>query len=375
MQTDFGAQKPSKILDWRHKAYRQYRDNFFFKNYLGTNGSGVIERITEITKNERGVTGAMIHLIADLPTGGIIADNQVLGRQSRLQSYWQQVNIDQISNAVENKGRLDDQGSVDNFRMEAKDKLGQVDAQTWDELMFLTLSGISYSLNPDGSVRVPLPGQDDLTSLAFAGDVTAPSTNRHFNWTGTALTAGDTTVVTTAFTPNYGMIVDSMTEARSRRVPPLRIGGTEYYLFLVHPRTYGALKKDSDFRTAVIQAMPRSEKNPVFTGATITMDGAIIATHNRVFNTKGATSGGTAGAGGKWGSGTAVDGSRSLLLGAQAGAIADLEVPQWEEESIDHNRRQSICIEHMGGLKKPVFYSTYDKSNEDFGVIAINHAI
>jgi len=29
----------------------------------------------------------------------------------------------------------------------------------------------------------------------------------------------------------------------------------------------------------------------------------------------------------------------------------------------------------MGGLKKPVFYSTYDKSNEDFAVIAINHAI
>lgn len=369
MQTDFGAQKPSQILNWRHKAYKAYRDNLFWKNYQGVNGSGVVERITEISKSDRGTTGAMIHLIADLPTGGIIGDNQVMGRQARLQTYWQQVNIDQLSNAVENKGRLDDQGSVDDFRTEGRDKLARVDAQTWDELHFLCASGVTFAQNCDGSTRIPLPGQDDLSNLIFAADVKGPTTNRHFNWTGSALTAGDTTVVTSAFTPKYAMIVDAMTEARSRRLPPLKIAGQDYYLFLVHPRTYGALKKDSDFRTAIVQGMPRSADNPVFTGATITFDGAIIATHNSVYNTKGAAD--TA----KWGAGGHVDGTRSLLLGTQALGLADLETPQWEEESIDHNRRQSICIEHMGGLLKPQFYSIYDKSVEDFGVIAIDHAI
>lgn len=369
MQTDFGAQKPSQILNWRHAAYRAYRDQLFFKNYQGKGGSGVVERITEISKNDRGTTGAMLRLIADLPTGGIIGDNQVMGRQARLQTYWQQVNIDQISNAVENKGRLDTQGSVDDFRTEGREKLARVDAQTWDELHFLTASGIAYNLNCDGSPRVPLPGQDDLSNLAFAADVMPPSTNRHFNWTGTALAPGDTTVITSAFTPAYGMIIDSMTEARSRRLPPLRVSGQNYYLFLVHPRTFGALKKDTDFRTAVVQGMPRSPNNPVFTGSTITLDGAIIATHNSVFNTKGAASGA------KWGSGGTVDGTRTLLLGAQALGLADLEVPQMEEEAYDHNRRQSICIEHMGGLLKPQFYSVYDKSVEDFGVIAIDHAL
>lgn len=369
MQTDFGAQKPSQILNWRHKAYKAYRDNLFWKNYQGTAGSGVVERVTEISKNDRGTTGAMLRLIADLPSGGIIGDNQVLGRGQRLQTYWQQINIDQISNSVENKGRLDDQGSVDNFRQQANDKLARVDAVTWDELHFLTASGISYSLNCDGSPRVPLPGQDDLGDLVFAADVKPPSANRHFNWTGTALAAGDTTAITSSFTPTYGMIVDLMTEARSRRLPPLRVGGQEMYLLLVHPRTYGALKKDDDFRTAVLTGMPRDPKNPVFTGATITMDGAIIATHNLVYNTKGAASGS------KWGSTGTVDGTRTLLLGAQALGLADLEVPQMEEESIDHNRRQSVCIEHMGGLLKPQFYSIYDKSVEDFGVMACDHAI
>jgi N4-gp56 family major capsid protein len=369
MQTDFGAQKPSQILNWRHKAYRAYRDNLFWRNYQGKAGSGIVERVTEITKNDRGTTGAMLRLIADPPTGGIIGDNEVQGRQAKLQTYWQQINIDQISNAVENKGRLDDQGSVDDFRTEGRERLARVDAQTWDELHFLTASGIAYSLNCDGSTRVPLPGQDDLNDLVFAADVSAPTTNRHFNWTGTALDAGDTSSITSAFKPAYGMIIDAMTEARTRKVKPLKISGQDFYLFLIHPRTYGTLKKDSDFRTAVVQGMPRGANNPVFTGATITLDGAIIATHNSVYNTKGAASGS------KWGSGGAVDGTRSLLLGAQALGLADLEVPQMEEEAFDHNRRQSICIEHMGGLLKPQFYSVVDKSVEDFGVIAIDHAI
>lgn len=377
-QTDFGSQKPQVIFNWEHKAYKAYRDALFFKNYQGTNGSNIVERITKPTKNDRGQTGAMLHLIADLPTGGVLGDNQLLGRQSRLQSYWVSVEVDQLSNSVVNTGRLDDQASVDNFREEAKDRLARVDAQTWDELHFLTAAGIGYGLNTDGSLRVPTENQDDLSTIRFATSVVAPTANRHFNWTGGsggALVPGDTTTITTAYTPSYAMIVKLMAKARTQRIPPLRIGGKEYYLLLVHPQTYAALKLDPQFNTAVVQGMPRSAENPVFTGATITMDGAIIATHNYVFNTLGATSGGTAGAGGKWGSGTAIDGSRSLLLGAQALGYVDMEMPVWGEQEIDHGRQQSIAIQHMGGLVKPQFYSVYTKTVEDFAVIACNHAI
>jgi len=374
-QTNFGAQKPQVIYDWEHKAYKAYRDALFFKNYMGSNGSNIVERITKPTKNDKGVTGAMLHLIADLPTGGILGDNQVLGRQSRLQSYWVSVEVDQLTNAIVNTGRLDDQASVDNFREEAKDRLARVDAQTWDELSFLTLSGIGYGLNTDGSVRTPSSSQDDLSTIRFASTVVAPSTNRHFNWNGTALVAGDTTTITSAYVPSYSMVVKAMAKARQQRLPPLRIGGKDYYVLLVHPMTYAALKLDSMFNSSVVQGMPRSPDNPVFTGATITIDGAIIATHNYVFNTLGATSGGTAGAGGKWGSGQAVDGTRTLLLGAQALGFVDMEMPVWGEQDLDHGRQQSIAIQHMGGLVKPQFFSVYTGTVEDFGVMAINHYI
>lgn len=372
--TDFGAQKPEVIFNWEAKAYKAYRDALFFKNYQGKNGSNIVERITKPTKNDKGQTGAMLHLIADLPTGGILGDNEVLGRQQRLQSYWISVEIDQISNAVVNTGRLDDQGSVDDFRSESKDRLARVDAQTWDELHFLTASGITYAMNTDGSLRTPNSNQDDLSTARFASSVTAPTANRHFNWTGTALVAGDTTTVAANYTPTYSMVVKLMAKARQQRIPPLRIAGKEYYVLLVHPFTYAQLKLDTMFNSSVVQGMPRSADNPVFTGATITIDGAIIATHNFVFNTLGATSG-VSGNGGKWGSGNAIDGTRSLLLGAQALGYVDMEMPVWGEQELDHGRRQSIVVQHMGGLIKPVFFSVYTGTFEDFAVIAVNHAI
>jgi N4-gp56 family major capsid protein len=369
-QTDFGAQKPQVIFNWEHKAYKAYRDALFFKNYQGQNGSNVVERITKPTKNDKGQTGAMLHLIADLPTGGILGDNQVLGRQSRLQSYWISVEIDQITNACVNTGRLDDQASVDNFRDESKDRLGRVDAQTIDELSFLTLSGISYGLNTDGSTRAILPTQDDLTTLRYAASVSAPTANRYFVWNGTALLKGvSNSTITSSYVPTYSMIVKTMAQARTQRLPPLRVGGREYYVFLIHPLTYAALKLDTMFNQAVVHGMPRSSDNPVFTGATITIDGAVIATHNYVFNTLGAAPGS------KWGAGGAVDGTRSLLLGAQALGFVDMEMPVWGEQELDHGRQQSIAIQHMSGLIKPQFYSIYTKTTEDFGVMAIDHFI
>lgn len=368
-QTDFGAQKPEVIFNWEQKAYKAYRDALFFKNYQGTNGSNIVERITKPTKNDRGQTGAMLHLIADLPTGGILGDNQLLGRQAKLQSYWISVEIDQISNPVVNTGRLDTQGSVDDFRSEAKDRLARVDAQTWDELSFLTLSGIAYNNNTDGSPRIPTSSQDDLSTIRFASSVTAPTANRHFNWTGSSLVPGATATVTAAYVPNYAMIVKTMAKARQQRIPPLRISGKEYYVFMVNPLTYGALKLDPMFNSSVVQGMPRSPENPVFTGATITIDGAIIATHNYVYNTLGAASGS------KWGAAGTVDGTRSLLLGAQALGFVDMEMPVWGEQELDHGRQQSIAIQHMGGMIKPVFFSVYTQTNEDFGVMAIDHAI
>lgn len=369
MQTNFAALQPHQKRAWGHEAYKEFRDNFFWDKFLGKGESAVVERVTEITKTDKGTSSAMLHLVADLVGGGITGDNQLEGRESELKSYWQEIQIGRLRKGVRNKGRLSEQKSVIQFRREAKSKLGQWMGETLDDLMFLTASGLSYSLNLDGSTRNIPAGEDSLTTLDFAADVKVPSTNRHFNWTGTALAAGDTSAITSGFTPNYKMIVDLMAEASTRRVKPIKAGGKEYRILLVHPKTYAALKKDADFRDAIINASERGMNNPVFTGATITYDGAVIHQHNKVFNTLRAASGS------KWGNAGAVNGTRTLLLGAQSLALADLESPQWEEEEFDYGNQQGISIDKMFGILKPQFYNRWDNAVEDFGVICCDHYI
>lgn len=147
-------------------------------------------------------------------------------------------------------------------------------------------------------------------------------------------------------------------------------GGKEYYVAFVRPEALAQLKKDADYQNAVVTGLPRSEQNPWFTGANVTVDGLVIHEHRLVYNTLGATSGVD-----KWGSGSTVDGSRMLVCGAQALGLADLGSPEWAEKWFNYNSSPGINVDKMFGLLKPKFYSIYDGSVEDFGVMCVDHAI
>ena len=88
-----------------------------------------------------------------------------------------------------------------------------------------------------------------------------------------------------------------------------------------------------------------------------------------MFNTRGATSGN------KWGVTGTVDGSRALLVGAQALGFADLGAPEWTEKMFEYDSSAGISVDKMIGMIKPKFYSQYSKSVEDFAVVALDHAI
>ena len=55
--------------------------------------------------------------------------------------------------------------------------------------------------------------------------------------------------------------------------------------------------------------------------------------------------------------------------------MVDLGAPDWVEKLFDYDSRQGINIDKMLGLLKPQFYSIYDESVEDFGIIGLHHYI
>lgn len=369
--TDFGSMQPQKKLAWRLKAYEEMTDKFFFTKMLGQEGASVIEHITELSKNAKGEAGAFFHLISRITGGGSVGDNRLKGRERSLTAHWQKVNFDQIRNGVVNKGKLADQKSVIQFRRPARKALSEWLADSWEDQAILTASGISFALNTDGSPRITPEGQDPWTDLEYAADVRAPSANRHFRWSASGgLVAGDTDLIVAADLPSYGMLPSIKAKAKTKRIPPIRAGGKDYYILLVHEETMAHLYRDADFRASLVGGDTRGDANKLFTGAVVTMNGLIIHPYVRVFNTSGATNTN------KWGTGGTVDGTRSLLLGAQALALADLGSPEWDEEETDYGNRQGISIAKMGGWLKPQFPSSYDGGSvEDFGMMAIDHAI
>ena len=362
--TNFAANQDQVVL-WKKDAMRVFRENLFFKNMMGEDENNVVQLITEPRKTDTG-TKTQIGLVPDLVGNGVVGDNELTGREESAEAYFQDINIDLHRNGIVEKGKKTERLAVFKVRSKARDLLMRWKANLMDELMILTASGIAYSFNTDGSTRTGTG--DPLTSLDFAADVSAPTSNRHFNFDGTNLVAGDTSTIASTFVPKYGMIVDLMAEARTRGIKPLSIGGKDHYVYLCHPKHFARLKKDADFRDAIISAGPRGDNNAVFTGATVTMDGLIIHTNNKVFNTSGAASGS------KWGSGSTVDGTRSLLMGCQAIGFADIkDKMEWEEEEFDYKNRYGVSISNFYGILKPVFKSRFDSNtNQDFGVIAVN---
>lgn len=329
-----------------------------------------VHMIPELTKEERGETVKM-QLVSDLTGDGIVGDGEREGRGEKLQNYYDEITIDLITHSVENTGKLADQKSVIQFREQANDKLKYWLANRMDQLKLLTLSGISYAYNLDGSTR----GETSFSNLAFASDVSAPTAGRHYRVTKdgssvyTGLAAGDTGSVDATDTLCYKAIVDAAIKARRNYLPGMMKDGRDFYVALVSPEGYGQLKKDSDFQNAIVSGGPRGLDNPWFTGGIVTIDGIVFHEHRLVYNTLGAASGS------KWGNGGTVDGSRMLLLGRQALGYVDLGPPAWVEKKFQYDSMLGINVDKMFGLLKPKFYNVHTGRVEDFGVMAVDHAV
>ena len=151
--TNFAALTTQQKIVWSRDVWLAARDMMFVKKFLGKGDNAVIQRITELTKTEKGEQ-VIMHLVADLVDDGVIGDNEREGNEEAMQSYSKVLNIDPITHSVRNKGKLSDQKTVINFREMGKDRLAYWLANRVDQLAFLTMSGIAYTFTNNGA-RAP----------------------------------------------------------------------------------------------------------------------------------------------------------------------------------------------------------------------------
>lgn len=371
--TNYGNLTTEQKTVWARDTWKAARNAQLLNGYVGSGPNAMIQRITELTKDERGAR-AVITLVADLEGDGVAGDRTLEGNEEAGKAYDQVIQIDQLRHAHRHEGRMAEQKSVVRFRENARDVLAYWLADRFDQMAFLTMSGVSYQYHTNGAVRTG----SDLPFLSYAADVTAPTTNRHLQWdegTKSLVAPNSASLVNGAIgTGDYvswNMLVQAKAYAKDHYIKPVRgESGMEVYNVFMTPSGMAKLKLDPDFLSSYRNAMKRSDNNPLFKGMdVIYVDGLAIREYRHVYNTKGLASGS------KWGSGGTVDGQRVLLCGAQALGYADIGIPEWTEKGFDYDNQQGIAVNKIAGFKKPVFRSQIDAGDEDFGVLCIDTAI
>lgn len=393
-ETNFGALLEEQKTTWARDVWKTARQHSFVMQLAAKGMNSVIERITELTRSEKG-TRAVITLVPDLEGDGVVGDYELEGNEEAAKAFDQVIQIDQLRNANKSAGRMAEQATVVKFRETSRDLLGFWLADRVDQLASLTASGVDFRHRTNGALRPGFshdgsdyqrdtdvaPEGQALVDLEFANDVTAPSSNRHFRWDAQAreLAPADTTAITKDDKISYAALVELKAYAKDRRIKSVRGGGMELFHVFLHPKCMAKLKLDPDFLANVRNAGVRGSSNPLFSGTIVTVDGLVLHEWTHSYNTLGAATGTSAEAGQpgyKWGAEADVNGNRVLLMGAQALAFADIGIPEWDERNhFDYGAKPGIAVAKICGFRKPVFHSPIDGGAEDFGVIALDVAM
>lgn len=363
--TNFSLLTSEQKTAWSMDMWRHARNFAFTNKFMGDGSNSMIQHITELKKSEKGAR-AVITLLADLEGDGVVGDRTLEGNEEAMKSYDQVIRIDQLRHANRHEGKMADQKSVVEFRNNSKNALAYWLSDRIDQLAFLTMSGVSYAMQNNGKVRVG----SDFPFLEFAGDVSAPTSQRKLRWNGTTkvlVQNGATSDVTAADTPMWELFVQLKAYAKDQYMRGVKgAGGAEKFHCFLTPQAMAKLKLDPTYMQNVRSAQKRSSENPLFTGDEIEIDGIVFHEFRHVYNTSGALSGS------KWGAGGAIEGCQMLFCGAQALAMADLGNPDWVEKGFDYDNQQGISTAKIIGFLKPKFNSIYSGNTvQDFGVISV----
>lgn len=380
--TDFTKQSLQARLAWARSIWEVARTRSFAMRFMGTGPNSVIQRITELTQ-VKGASKAVLQLVADLENDGIAGDNILEGREEALRAFEQIVQYDMLRTATRNKGLLADKRSTIDFRNQSKDKLGYFFANRIDQLIFLTLAGIDYLKNPDGSTRPAAGGtaliagdhdheQKDRSAfldLDFRNDVVAPSAGRHLQVSGSDITTSSPATITASDKLNYKSLVRAKAYAKETGIRGIRVGNDEIYHVVVTPQGMADLRLDPEFLDNIRNAGVRGKSNELFAGATsVVVDGMVVHEFRLVPTNRKDTTG--------WGAADDVTVQHCLILGAQAAGFADFGAPQWTEKTFDYGNNHGIATNKIFGMLKPQFENDWlGGSKEDYGVLRLDAAM
>ena len=340
--TDYPVNHPLAIKHWAKDLMKEALKKTYALQFIGTGKDSLCTIKTE-TKNQGG-DRVRIAIRSQLTGAGIQGDNTLEGNEESLETFYQDVSIDQLRHAVRSGGKMSEQRVPFSVRAEARDGLADWWADRFDTWFFNQLTGNT--------------GVSDPRYYGFNAP-TAPDTD-HITYHSSGSTAEVSLSATTVAQLRLTTIDYAVEKAKMAKntIRPVRVGGKDYFVMFVHPyqvtdlRTSTAAGQWQDIQKAAMGG-GKVDDNPIFTGALGVYNGVILHESTRIPASP-----------------TNASARRAVLCGAQALCMAfgreyGKGTYSWVEELFDFKNQLGVAAGCQAGLIKTRF------NGSDFGTVVV----
>lgn len=343
MDTNYGLNHPLAIKKWAPSLMREALKKTHALQFMGKGKDSLCTIKTDLTTSDGG-DRIRVGIRSQLSGRGIVGDNTLEGNEEALETFYQDVFINQLRHAGRSAGKMSEQRIPFSVRDEIRDGLADWYGDRIDTAFFAQLCGLTTQVDEayNGFQTPVAPDADHITYFdsgsTTEGSISA-STVAQFN-----LNAIDSAVEKAKLAKNS--------------LRPFNIGGKKKYAMFIHTYQVTSLRKNTatglwaDIQKAAIQGGDGKE-NPLYSGALGEYNNVVLHESTRIPVSPNNASV-----------------RRAVLCGAQAACIAfgrgyGKDVFTWVEELFDYKNKLGVGVGAQWGLVKTRF------NGSDFGTVVV----
>lgn len=346
--TAYPVGAPEAVELWSRRLAREALKKTYVQRFIGDSSDSLIQIKDETS---RGPGSRVTCILLNLLEGdGILGDGTLEGNEESLETFTDNLFIDQLRHAVRSDGKMTEQRIPFSIRDNAMDVLAKWFSDILDTSFMNQIAGntAQTKLQRTGNNAPIAP---DAAS-AFRADKNKT--------TDQSLDQGDEMTLS--------LIDDLLVTAkvRSPQIRPITMNGNEYWCMFLSTEQSRDLQKDVATVGANWQRIHEAAlaggdltENPIFTGALGMYKNVILHESTRVPRGVNSTTGASV-----------ADTSRAILCGAQAAFLAfgqghSFNNMGWTEELFDYGNQLGVSAALIYGMKKARF------NNQDFSTLTL----
>lgn len=349
--TSYGLNHPLAVKKWSNELMREALKKTHALQFMGKGKDSLVTIKTDLTTSDGG-DRIRVGIRSQMVGGGVAGDGTLEGNEEALETFYQDVFIDQLRHAGRSGGKMSEQRVPFSVRDEVRDGLADWWSDRIDTWFFTQLTGNTAQADSryNGFNAVVAPDADHIT-YGSSGSTTEAGISDTYSVVSNAL-------VTSRF--NLNVIDTAVEKAKLAKnaLRPFNIGGKKKYAMFIHPyqvtdlRKYTTPGQWADIQKAAIQGGAGMD-NPLYSGALGEYNNVILHESTRIPAAP-----------------TNANVRRAVLCGAQAASIAfgrgyGKDVFTWVEELFDYKNKLGVAAGCQAGMVKTRY------NGSDYGTVVL----